>query len=70
MKKIFLIFTILIFAARFGFSQTSAGTEAVKDDKKAPVITFENNGLHDFGSNRVKSKCNKAIGSFSQRISK
>jgi len=49
MKKIGLIFTILIFAARFGYSQTSASTEVTKDDKKAPVITFESL-VHDFGN--------------------
>jgi hypothetical protein len=50
MKKIGLILTILILVARFGFSQTTENTGVTKDDKKAPVITFENNGVHDFGN--------------------
>jgi len=51
MKKIGLILTSILFCVSFGFSQTATTTttEAPKD-KKAPVITFENNGEHDFGN--------------------
>lgn len=44
MKKIGLIFSILVFVVSYGFSQTST-----IDDKKSAVITFEKT-THDFGN--------------------
>jgi len=49
MKKIGLIFTILIFTVSVNFSQTSSNNQTVKENKKGAIMTFEST-THDFGN--------------------